>query len=219
VTGPDKGREATGASRTSVEVCPAPPAESSDQLPGEAPVIMAKDPDAMLVRACLAGDPTAYEALVHRYSVPLFNAAYRITHSRDDAVDATQSAFVNAYERLHTFNFSHRFFSWIYRITINEALDVVGRRRREAGLDASPSAATPDPASEYAEHERTQLLERALMELKPDQRAIIVLKHIRGLSYAEIAEILQIPEKKVKSRLFEARERLRQVMRQRGWLA
>jgi len=179
---------------------------------------MEKDPDAMLVRACLAGDSTAYEVLVHRYSGPLFNAAYRITQRREDAVDAAQSAFVKAYERLRTFDFSHRFFSWIYRIAINEALDTVGRRRREADLDDSVPVPTFDPVAEESEQERAQLLQRALMHLKPEQRAIIVLKHIRGLSYAEIAEILELSEKKVKSRLFEARERLRLVMRERGWL-
>jgi RNA polymerase sigma-70 factor (ECF subfamily) len=172
----------------------------------------------MLVRACLAGDATAYEVLVQRYSGPLFNAAYRITHSRDDAVDATQSAFVNAWERLHTFDFSHRFFSWIYRIAINEALDIVGRRRREAEFDEGVAVPSADPTAERSEQERLQLLLRALVELKPGDRAIIVLKHIRGLSYAEIAEVLQISETRVKSRLFEARERLRHVMRQRGWL-
>ena len=180
---------------------------------------MARDPDAMLVRACLAGDSTAYEVLVHRYSGPLFNAAYRITHSREDAVDATQNAFLKGYERLHTFNFAHRFFSWIYRIAVNEALDIAGRRRRDAGLELDAPPPAPDPAARYAEQERTRLLEQALLELKPRERAIIVLKHVQGMSYAEIAETLQIPEKRVKSRLFEARERLRQVMRQRGWLS
>jgi RNA polymerase sigma-70 factor (ECF subfamily) len=191
---------------------------AGDQLSAGSPVVQAKDPDAMLVRACLAGDSTAYEVLVHRYSGPLYNAAYRITHSREDAVDAIQSAFVNAWRRLDSFDFSHRFFSWIYRIAVNEALDMVARRRREAVLDESVPVPTVDPGAERAEAERTELVQRALMELKPAERAIVVLKHFRGLSYPEIAEILGIPEKKVKSRLFEARERLRRVMRQRGWL-
>jgi len=173
----------------------------------------------MLVRACLAGDASAYEVLVQRYSGPLYNAAYRITHSREDAVDAIQSAFVNAWQRLGSFDFTHRFFSWIYRIAINESLDIVGRRRREAVLDDSVPVPAVDPGAERAEAERAELVQRALMEIKAGDRAIIVLKHIRGLSYPEIAEILGIPEKKVKSRLFEARERLRRVMRQRGWLS
>ena len=85
----------------------------------------------MLVEACLSGDTSAFGRLVDTYERPLYNAALRITNSRDDAMDATQSAFVKAYEKLHTFNSSYRFFSWIYRIAVNEALNIVQRKGRE----------------------------------------------------------------------------------------
>ena len=83
---------------------------------------MARDDDAMLVEACLHGDRHAFDKLVDRYEGPLFSAAYRITGSVEDAMDATQNAFVNAYEKLHTFDPTYRFFSWIYRIAVNEAI-------------------------------------------------------------------------------------------------
>ncbi len=172
----------------------------------------------MMVRACLEGDNTAFGTLVQKYSGKLYNAAYRITHGREDAVDATQAAFVKAYEKLPTFDFNHRFFSWIYRIALNEALDIAGRRRRETSLDDVPEPITGDLEGDYAEAERSRLVQRALMQLAPDARALIVLKHFQGLSYLDIAEILRVPEKTVKSRLFAARQRLKQVLEERGWL-
>ena len=89
-----------------------------------------------------------------KYSGPLFNAAYRITRGREDAGDATQAAFVKAYEKLPSFDFDHRFFSWIYRIALNEALDIAARRRRETHIDGGLSrpgaisrANTPRPSA------------------------------------------------------------------------
>jgi RNA polymerase sigma-70 factor (ECF subfamily) len=172
----------------------------------------------MTVRACLEGDNTAFGTLVEKYSGKLYNAAYRITQRREDAVDATQSAFVKAYEKLPSFDFNHRFFSWIYRIALNEALDIAGRRRRETDLDAAPEPMTSDLEGDYAETERSRQVQRALMEITPEARALIVLKHFQGLSYGDIAEVLRVPEKTVKSRLFTARQRLKQVLEERGWL-
>lgn len=188
-----------------------------DQLSEASPVLMTRDPDAMIVQACLDGDNAAFGALVARYSGKLYNAAYRITHVREDAFDATQAAFVKAYEKLPTFDFNHRFFSWIYRIALNEALDIAGRRRRETDLGDAPEPTGGDVEREYAAAERERLLQRALMALPADGRALIVLRHFQGLSYGDIAEILRIPEKTVKSRLFTARQRLRQVLEERGW--
>jgi RNA polymerase sigma-70 factor, ECF subfamily len=179
---------------------------------------MARDPDAMIVRACLEGDTAAFTTLVQKYSGTLYNAAFRITHRREDAIDATQAAFVKAYEKLPSFDYNHRFFSWIYRIALNEALDIAGRRRREAGLDDAPEPIGGDIEGEYAAAERERLVQRALMRLAPEVRALIVLRHLQGLSYADIAEVLGVSEKTVKSRLFSARQRLRQVLEERGWL-
>ena len=178
---------------------------------------MAKDPDAMLVRACLSGDSSAYQVLVGKYTGPLYNVTYRITRSREDAADATQAAFVKAYEKLGTFDFRHRFFSWIYRIAVNEALDLAGRSGRERPLVADGASASDDPERDCAATESCQHLERALQELEPGERALVVLKHLQGLSYAEIGEVVDLPEKTVKSRLFSARHRLRGILIEKGW--
>jgi RNA polymerase sigma-70 factor (ECF subfamily) len=170
----------------------------------------------MLVRACLAGDASAYEVLVHRYSGPLYNAAYRITRSREDAVDAIQSAFVNAWQRLDSFDFSHRFFSWIYRIAVNESLDVLRRTRREEPIgddeELLPAGEMADPARQLDGAQLAKRVQAALDRMKGEDRVVLTLRHFSECSYREIADILGIEEKTVKSRLFEARQRLRVLL-------
>lgn len=172
----------------------------------------------MLVQACLQGDRSAFDELVDRYQRVLFNAAYRITGSVDDAMDVTQSAFVAAYEKLHTFDPTRRFFSWIYRITCNRALKVMEQRRPLAAIDADAHRVDASPEVLYAATEADEYLERALLDLGPDHRVVIVLKHILGFSYSEISGLLDIPEKTVKSRLFTARRRLRAALLERGFV-
>ena len=91
---------------------------------------MSEEKDRELVNATLAGDSEAFEALIAKHERPLFNAAYRITGNREDAMDATQTALVKAYDRLGTFDPAYRFFSWIFRIVVNESLNVVNLRNR-----------------------------------------------------------------------------------------
>jgi RNA polymerase sigma-70 factor (ECF subfamily) len=172
----------------------------------------------MLVQACLTGDRSAFDELVDRYQRTLFNVAYRITGSVEDAMDVTQSAFVDAYEKLHTFDPSRRFFSWIYRIACNRALKVVEKRRPQEELDANAHRTDSNPAEEYATTEAGDFLNRALADLGQHYRVVIVLKHVLGYSYREIGEILDLPEKTVKSRLFSARQRLRTVLLEKGFV-
>jgi RNA polymerase sigma-70 factor (ECF subfamily) len=178
---------------------------------------MARDDDTMLVEACLRGDRNAFDELVDRYEGPLFSAAYRITGSIEDAMDATQNSFVNAYEKLHTFDPTYRFFSWIYRIAVNQSLNLVDRRRDQTTLEDDAPAAAPDPSEVFDSTEIRGQLKRALLELEPFYRTVIVLKHLEGFSYREIGELLDIPEKTVKSRLFTARQRLRVILTERGF--
>jgi RNA polymerase sigma-70 factor (ECF subfamily) len=173
--------------------------------------------DTMLVLACLSGDRTAFDELVDRYQRTLFNAAYRITGSVDDAMDVTQSAFVDAYEKLHTFDPTRRFFSWIYRITSNRALKVVEKRRPQEELDVNAHHADSNPAAKYDTTEAGDFLNRALADLGENYRLVVILKHVLGFSYREIGEILNLPEKTVKSRLFTARRQLRTTLLEKGF--
>ena len=177
---------------------------------------MTRDTDTMLVQACIHGDRSAFADLVGRYERPLFNAAYRVTGSVEDAMDATQAAFVRAFENLGSYDPSRRFFSWIYRIVLNQSLNIVGKRRLTTELNSETPARANDPEATCAASEMVQHLELALMQLEPEGRAMILLKHIEGFSYREIGEVLGIHEKTVKSRLFVARRKLRSILKQHG---
>jgi len=170
----------------------------------------------MLVQATLDGDQAAFGSLVDQYEKKLYNAAYRITGSREDAMDATQAAFVKAYEKLHTFDFAHRFFSWIYRIALNEALSMVRRRRQVTDLDSRIPDSTASPEKTASGKETGRLIQEVLMNIKPDHRVVVVLRYFEGLSYFEMGEVLGIPTKTVKSRLFSARQELRTALLDRG---
>ncbi len=125
-----------------------------------------------------------------------------------DAEDVTQTVFLNAFRQLRTYDPKYRFFSWMYRMTVNESLNVLKRRRPTVTLEEEPDMVAPAAAADRAA-EAEDRVGRALMSLKPDDRAVVVLKHFVSFSYEEIADVLEIPVKTVKSRLFTARERLR----------
>lgn len=170
----------------------------------------------MFVEASLNGDQSAFGTLVDRYEKQLYSVAYRITGSPEDAMDATQAAFLKAYEKLETFDFTYRFFSWIYRIAMNEALNLVRQRRQVTDLDARTPDSGLGPEQKVSGKETGRLIEEAMWGLNPDHRAIVVLRHMEGLSYDEIGEVLGIPAKTVKSRLFSARRELRTALFDRG---
>lgn len=163
--------------------------------------------DAALVGRVLAGDTTAFETLVQRYQRPLFSVAVRMLGTREDAADATQNALVRIYENLKAFDPDRRFFSWSYRILVNECLNVLRARRSPA--EADEAALEPEAFQQVEAGERRAAVQRALMELAPDLRTVIVLRHYGGLSYEQISESLGgVPVKTVKSRLHTARQRL-----------
>ncbi len=164
--------------------------------------------DRALVRQCLEGQRDAIGALVDRYQKRLFNVALRMLGNVQDAEDVTQTVFLNAYLKLRSYDPKYRFFSWIYRMTVNESLNALKRRKPtvtlEDSLENQAPGAAPDRVAEAEDR-----VGKALMRLKPDDRAVVVLCHFVSFSYQEIAEVLEIPVKTVKSRLFTARERLR----------
>jgi len=179
---------------------------------------MSATDDNRLVEATLRGDVEAFGTLVERYQRPLYNAALRITGNRDDALEATQTAFVAIFDKLHTFDFSHRFFSWIFRAVVNEALDISRRRSRFVADEtvAAAQLAAGDPETEYSSSQESARVRRALERLAVDHRVVLVLRHFHDLSYAEMAELIGIPEKTVKSRLFSARRELRELLENDG---
>jgi RNA polymerase sigma-70 factor (ECF subfamily) len=177
---------------------------------------MSSEPDARIVEACLEGDRKAYRVLMDRYEKKLFNAAYRVVGNYEDAADATQAAFVKAYEHLRTFDPSRKFFSWIYRILLNESLNIVKQRERFGEFSDDIAAKTEDPEEHYADSETGRRIQSAIMHLKTDYRVVIVLKHFQGLSYREMSDVVGIPEKTIKSRLFSARRQLKDILLRKG---
>ena len=167
------------------------------------------------MRCCLDGDPEAAGDLVDRYQRRLFNVALRMLGNVQDAEDVTQTVFGNAFVALKSYDSHYRFFSWIYRMTVNESLNAIKRRKRLVTLDDELDIPTEGTAADDAV-EADDRVKRALMDLKPDDRAVVVLKHFVSFSYEEIADVLEVPVKTVKSRLFTARERLRLVLLARG---
>jgi RNA polymerase sigma-70 factor (ECF subfamily) len=130
----------------------------------------------------------------------------------DAANDAAQNAFVKAYQKLDTFDPTRRFFSWIYRILVNECLNARRDQRPEQPLSTDlPSTDTPADLFEVAE--RRERVQAAILALPMEYREVIVLKHYTGLSYEEIAATLHVPAKTVKSRLYSAKERLAAMLR------
>lgn len=164
-----------------------------------------RDEQAVIDRV-MAGEPNAFGELVGRYERVLFSVAYRMLQERASAQDATQTAFIRAYEKLATYDRSHRFFSWIYRILVNECL-TQQRRRPTDSLDAVPPV-MHDPGAVLDEARRRHALRQAIAELSPDHRDVVMLRHFGELSYDEVAATLGIPVVTVKSRLYAARQRL-----------
>lgn len=172
--------------------------------------------EATLVRRALDGDVRAFEELVEVYQRVLFNVAMRMVNDREDARDLTQTAFLQAWRGLGTYDPTHRFFSWIYRILVNGTLNHLARQRprEEIGEDI-PS--DDMPSDEQAGRNRTsEVIQESLLELSTDHREVVVLRHLLDQSYREIADLLGIPEKTVKSRLYTARQQLAGVLTRRG---
>jgi RNA polymerase sigma-70 factor, ECF subfamily len=146
----------------------------------------------------------------------LFNLAMRMTRNREDARDLTQSVFLKAYRGLKGFDPHRRFYSWLYRIMLNEGLNLLGtRREHEPVSEALPdTAATPEDELSSAEVER--MVQAALQKLNTEHRQVIVLRHFLQLSYEEIGDVLEIPAKTVKSRLFTARQNLVPILQRMG---
>lgn len=169
-----------------------------------------------LLERCRKGDEKAWAELVNRYWGLAFRVAFRILRNKEDAEDAAQEAFVQVYRSLTGFRHESNFRTWFYRIVVRTAMAHLQSEPTEPLdeeiKDEILSGAHEDPESIVLARERAQLLEQAIQQLPPNWRAVLVLREIEGLSYAEISEILGIPIGTVESSLFRARKKLRQLL-------
>jgi RNA polymerase sigma-70 factor (ECF subfamily) len=177
-------------------------------------------PESALVAAARQGEAAAFSALVARYQTPVYNLAYRMLGDPDEAADATQEAFLRAYQALGQYR-GGPFRAWLLRIAANACYDSLRRRQRRptASLDRLPheqvagAQVSPDPEEVVLQREHQALIQRCLLALPPDQRLVVVLADIQGLSYEEIAVVTRSPLGTVRSRLSRGRARLRDLLR------
>ena len=176
-----------------------------------------------LIQRCIAGDATAFEPLVEKYRQRVWRLAYQVLHDREEAWDVAQEAFVRAFHSLPSFRGQSAFYTWLFRITVNVATD----RHRQRGAQARAfgpervseeewARTTPDPGGgpeqQAARKEQRERIRSALDALPPKARTIIMLSDVEGLSYREIAEVLNCPIGTVMSRLHNARKRLKALL-------
>lgn len=168
--------------------------------------------DSDLIRKCLQGERKAFEEIIDKYQKTIFNITLRILNNLDDAADVTQSAFIKVFEHLSEFKPKYKFFSWIYKIAINESYNTLKKRQQLHRISEELKSNDKNPEEKYRDTERSEKIQEALNKLSIDYRAIIVLCYFYGQSYSDIGYILDIPENKVKSRLFTARQLLRDLL-------
>lgn len=172
-----------------------------------------RDNDLELVERCRNGDRAAIELLVHRYQRPVYNAAYRLLGNTDDARDITQTVFMKVFEQLNDYDPRYRFFSWIYRIAVNESLNMLRKTSREQPISGMETiAADTNPERETDQSVLIDRVQASLMQMDSGDRVVLVLRHFLDCSYRDISGVLGIPEKTVKSRLYSARQRLRALV-------
>ncbi|PSH05116.1 MAG: RNA polymerase subunit sigma-24 [Acidobacteria bacterium] len=191
--------------------------EAIENTVGESP-----SEESNLVEAARAGDISAFESLVRRYDRNVFRIAQHITQNREDAEDVVQDAFLKAYQNLGQFQGQSKFYTWLVRITVNEALMRLRRRRPERTVSIDEDVQTeedsmpreiadwsPNPEEIYTQSELKNILGKTIQGLPPSFRTVFVLRDVEGLSTEETASALDLTVPAVKSRLLRARLQLR----------
>jgi RNA polymerase sigma-70 factor (ECF subfamily) len=179
--------------------------------------------ETVLVEAARSGDIGAFESLVRRYDRNVFRIAQHITQNREDAEDVVQDAFLKAYQNLGQFQGQSKFYTWLVRIAVNEALMRLRRRRPERTVSIDEDVKTeedsmpreiadwsPNPEQMYTQAELKDILGKTIQGLPPSFRTVFVLRDVEGLSTEETASALELSVPAVKSRLLRARLQLRE---------
>jgi RNA polymerase sigma-70 factor (ECF subfamily) len=173
--------------------------------------------EATLVRKAQAGDTGAFNELVLSFGSVVYSLALRMTGNREDARDVAQRTFISAWCGLAGFDARRRFFSWLYRIALNESLNFLRARRPAEPLGHDFADPSPSPEARVSARESRDAVAEALRELPEEQRQLLLLRYTAQLTYREIAELLEIQEPLVRSRLFSARQAMGRILVQQGW--
>ena len=211
--------------------------EDTARIPVNMPVNAASNPadeaahhefdDRELVERCQRGDLDAYGTLVGRYRNKVYGLVFSMLRNEADATDLCQEAFVRGWQGIRRFKKNASFYTWIYRITTNLAIDFVRRRDRrpttpfEEGIDPDtdasvqePPSTNPSPVDEAQRRELREQIDAALLELSPEHRAVVQLREFEGLDYAAIAKVIGCSIGTVMSRLHYARKHLQKLLRE-----
>ena len=183
--------------------------------------------EADLVKRCQGGESEAFDELVTRYRTRVFGMIYNMVHSEQDAWDLAQDSFLKAWKSIGRFRGQSSFYTWIYRIVMNVTIDWLRKKQVKSGAEfddsiqlkeVEPGSRTVPPAEALpSQHmEQTEIrseIDKAIAQLSPEHRAVILMKEIEGMQYHEIAETLGCSIGTVMSRLFYARKKLQNLLR------
>ena len=201
----------------------------SDHFKGESasqPVGTEPD-DIALVRRCQAGEDKAFDELVTKYRIRVFAMIYHLVHNEQDAWDLAQDGFLKAWKSIDRFRFQSSFYTWLYRIMTNVAIDwlrkkqitsgqefddTIGLQDLEPGSDLAPKS-EPLPLKTMERQEVRERIDAAIAKLSPEHRTVILLKEMEDLQYHEIAETVGCSIGTVMSRLFYARKKLQTLLK------
>ena len=178
-----------------------------------------------VIRAVLAGDANAFEQIVRVYQDTVYNHALFMLQNPQDALDAAQDTFLNAYTGLRSFRRESRFSVWLYRITHNCCVDILRRRPPTVPLESEDGAVIdisdprPGPEESVVRADTAAAVRRALSQLPQEFREVLLLREFGGLSYAEIARVVGIETATVKTRIFRARKKLAAILLENGILS
>ena len=185
--------------------------------------------DHSLVQRARSGDDRAFRLLVERYQKKVYAVALGMVKDREEAMDVVQEAFVKVHRSLDSFKADATFYTWLYRITVNVCIDVIRRRGAmrsesvefderighdlaEANLGAVSSQLGSNPEKSVLQREVGEKIQEALEKIPEKHRAILLLRELDGLSYEELAQVLEIPKGTVMSRLFHARAKVQKLL-------
>jgi RNA polymerase sigma-70 factor (ECF subfamily) len=180
--------------------------------------------DQAVVERVLAGETEAFSTLVERYQDRIYSVALNYVSNPEDAMDVAQETFVKAYSNLGKFDSASAFYTWLYRIAVNTAIDFLRKRKSrptdslddekftEVGFEPESKDRTIDPQDMAAQREQARILRKAISSLSPKLRSVMILHDVEGLSQEEVADILKIPVGTVKSRVSRARAELRRIL-------
>ncbi len=183
------------------------------------PVSPEKQTDEHLALLTAGGDTAAYSVLVKKYQRQIYHVARRVVFEHEDAEDVVQETFIKAFRNIGRFNPELKFFTWLYKIAINSALNVAKKKKRKLQIfgeycedKKSPGVMYVSPDNEYELNELKKMTKKSLENLSPEIRTVFILRVYDERSYKEIADILDISIGTVMSRLSRARKRMRKFL-------